>query len=66
MRFLARVDLLRLRSINLKEETKVKLRDTLDQIYNNDVGVSLKPKHFLDEMLKQNQNILKLRPGIDK
>ncbi|WP_057896854.1 DNA repair protein RecO [Liquorilactobacillus oeni] len=66
IRFLSSVDLLRLNSISLKEETKQKLRYVLDQIYNNDVGLNLKPKHFLDEMLKGSQNILNSHFGIDK
>lgn len=43
-------DLTKLNSIRVKESTKNKLRQTLDEIYNSQVGVFIKAKKFLDEM----------------
>jgi DNA repair protein RecO (recombination protein O) len=50
LRFFSQVDLRRLHSIKVKDQTKVKLRQALDQIYDNEVGLNLKARHFLEEM----------------
>ncbi|GAJ25492.1 DNA recombination and repair protein RecO [Liquorilactobacillus sucicola DSM 21376 = JCM 15457] len=48
--FFSQVDIMRLGSIKVKNETKDKLRLTLNQIYNNDVGINIKAKKFLDDI----------------
>ncbi|WP_311406981.1 DNA repair protein RecO [Liquorilactobacillus uvarum] len=52
LRFFSQVDIMRLGSISVKKDTKDKLRLTLNQIYNNDVGVNIKAKKFLDDIKK--------------
>ena len=44
------IDLTQLNSIKVKESTKYNLRRALDEIYNNQVGVYIKAKKFLDHM----------------
>lgn len=58
MRRLSTIDILKVRSINVKDETKKNLRMTLDQIYNNEVGVNIKAKHFIDNMVNWPTEIL--------
>lgn len=58
LRRLSTIDILKVRSINVKDETKKNLRMTLDQIYNNEVGVNIKAKHFIDNMVNWPTEIL--------
>ncbi|MGX5378077.1 DNA repair protein RecO [Ligilactobacillus sp. LYQ135] len=44
------IDLTKLNSIKVKDATKFNLRRALDEIYNNQVGVYVKAKKFLDQM----------------
>lgn len=50
LRTFAQLDLRRLNSIHVKSTTKNNLRQALDQIYDNEVGLNLKSRHFLEEM----------------
>lgn len=54
LRLFSVLDLNRLNSIQVKPETKKELRKTIDQIYNDLVGVHLKSKKFIDEMQQWN------------
>lgn len=40
----------RVATINVRDETKTKLRAVLDQLYEENVGLHLKSKHFIDQM----------------
>lgn len=44
------IDLTKLNSINVKDQTVYNLRRALDEIYNSQVGVFVKAKKFLDQM----------------
>lgn len=50
MRLFASISLDQIKSIELKEETKVDIRQTIDMIYEEFVGIHLKSKKFIDEM----------------
>lgn len=58
LRQFSAVDILKIGNINVKDNTKKNLRAALDQIYNNEVGVNIKAKHFIDEMEKWPKEIL--------
>lgn len=50
LRLFSALDLSQLHSIKVKAATKKKLRQTLDTIYSDQVGVYVKAKKFLDQM----------------
>ncbi|MFD1317695.1 DNA repair protein RecO [Loigolactobacillus zhaoyuanensis] len=50
LRLFSVLDLHKLNSITVKPATKKELRQMLDLIYQDSVGLSLKSKHFIDEM----------------
>ncbi len=50
LRLLSVVDLERLNSIKVKDQTKANLRRTLDEIYEHQVGIYVPAKKFLDQM----------------
>ncbi|MDN5952023.1 MAG: DNA repair protein RecO C-terminal domain-containing protein, partial [Loigolactobacillus coryniformis] len=52
LRLFSVIDLRKLNSITVKAATKQELRRMLDRIYQDSVGLSLKSKHFIDEMAK--------------
>ncbi|KRL01254.1 DNA repair protein [Liquorilactobacillus capillatus DSM 19910] len=58
LRLFSKVDLMRLGSIKIKDETKDRLRLTMNQIYRNDVGVNIKAKKFLDDIKEWPQSVL--------
>ncbi|MFD1672188.1 DNA repair protein RecO [Agrilactobacillus yilanensis] len=64
LRLFAAVDLTKINSIKLKTETKAELKQMIDQIYQDTVGVYVKSKHFLDEMADWPDSILK-KPSED-
>lgn len=47
--------------ITLKSETKTTIRTTIDELYDEYVGINLKSKKFIDQM-KQWEDVLKLPP----
>ena len=50
LRLLSVVELGRLNSIKVKDQTKANLRRTLDEIYEHQVGIYVPAKKFLDQM----------------
>lgn len=52
LRLFSVIDLRKLNSITVKAATKQELRRMLDRIYQDSIGLSLKSKHFIDEMAK--------------
>ncbi|EJE98583.1 DNA repair protein RecO [Liquorilactobacillus mali] len=58
LRQFSAVDILKIGNISVKDDTKKNLRAALDQIYNNEVGLNIKAKHFIDEMGKWPKEIL--------
>ncbi|MBB1078332.1 DNA repair protein RecO [Limosilactobacillus sp. STM2_1] len=59
----ARINLQKLNSIRINNQTKQRLQLVLDTIYDNQVGLNLKSKHFIKQMRKWEQNIGKLSLG---
>ena len=55
LRLLSVVDLERLNSIKVKDQTKANLRRTLDEIYEHQVGIYVPAKKFLDQMASWDQ-----------
>lgn len=55
LRLLSVVDLERLNSIKVKDQTKTNLRKTLDEIYEHQVGIYVPAKKFLDQMSSWDQ-----------
>ena len=55
LRLLSVVDLERLNSIKVKDQTKANLRKTLDEIYEHQVGIYVPAKKFLDQMSSWDQ-----------
>lgn len=55
LRQFSAIDLDQLRSVNVKNETKKCLRQTIDTLYNDQVGVYVKAKKFIDQMGKWDQ-----------
>lgn len=58
------IKLTQLNSINVHEDTKQHLREVLDQIYDDSVGLHLKSKRFIDQMSSWTQKLTK-RPSND-
>lgn len=56
-----RIDINQIRSIKVKEITKVSLRKTLDQIYYDMVGVYVRAKRFIDRLNRTHLKPLKPR-----
>lgn len=52
LRLFSVIDLGRLNSIKVRQETKEMLRKTLDEIYQSQVGIYVPAKKFLDQMAK--------------
>ncbi|KRN29522.1 DNA repair protein O [Lactobacillus selangorensis] len=50
LRLFSVVDLMKLHSIDVKKETKQRLKRVIDVLYRDTVGIHLKSKHFIDEM----------------
>ncbi|TPR13868.1 DNA repair protein RecO [Apilactobacillus timberlakei] len=44
------IDIQKINNINVNENTKRNLRNVLDKLYQDTVGINLKSKHFLDQM----------------
>ncbi len=57
LRLLSVVDLNRLNSIKVKEQTKINLRKALDTIYEHQVGIYVPAKQFLDQMSSWDQTL---------
>lgn len=47
---LSSIQLQKIRSIKVRNETKIRLKTLIDTIYQDEVGLSLKSKHFIDTM----------------
>lgn len=60
LRLFSVIDLTQLNSINVKTATKQHLRQTIDMLYNDQVGVFIKAKKFIDQMASWDQ-LLKTR-----
>lgn len=58
LRLFSQISLDQIQRIDLKDETKEMIRQTIDAIYEEYVGVHLKSKKFLDDMKKW-ENVLK-------
>ncbi len=52
LRQFSAVDLTKLKTISVHEETKQHLRRALDMVYSDTIGVYPKSKRFLDQMMK--------------
>lgn len=63
MRLFSVINLQQINSISVKATTKQELRRMLDRIYQDDIGLSLKSKHFLDQMDQWDQV---MKPRFDK
>ncbi|ETO40875.1 DNA recombination and repair protein RecO [Fructilactobacillus florum 8D] len=50
LRQFSAIDMKKITHIQVNRETKKKLRQVLDKIYDSSVGINLKSKHFLDQM----------------
>lgn len=61
MRLFAKISLEQINTIELKSDTKLAIRQTIDLLYEEFVGVHLKSKKFIDQM-KEWENTLKLPP----
>lgn len=58
-RMFSAIDIQKIESISLKAKTKQALRELIDQLYEEYVGIHLKSKKFIDQM-KSWENVLKL------
>lgn len=61
VRMFSTISLDQIENISLKNETKQKIRELLDQLYEEYVGIHLKSKKFIDQM-KTWENVLKDPP----
>lgn len=59
IRIFSRINYQQISSIKLKDETKLAIRQTLDNIYDEYVGIHLKSKKFINQM-KSWENMLKV------
>lgn len=59
LRLFSVLDLYKLNSIKVKEQTKMALRQTIDEIYNSQVGIYVPAKKFLDQMSTWDQVLKK-------
>ena len=50
LRLFSAVDITKINNIKVNRVTKQKLRQVIDKIYDNSVGLNLKSKKFLDQM----------------
>ncbi|GAF40791.1 DNA repair protein O [Agrilactobacillus composti DSM 18527 = JCM 14202] len=62
LRLFSAVDLYKINSIKMKTTTKNELKQMIDTIYDDTVGIYLKSKKFLDDMANWPTNILKTPP----
>lgn len=64
MRMFSAISYDQINSIQLKEDTKQAIRVTIDELYDEYVGIHLKSKKFIDQM-KNWEQTLKLKPKTD-
>lgn len=57
---LAKAELAQIQTVNVSNETLNNLKRLLDEIYQEFVGLRLKSKSYLDQMLNTNQNMINL------